>query len=429
MFKMFKKYLNDLPISEKFKKDVFWNVGSLFVLGVAGIIMNILIARFYGADTLGIFNQVYAVYILASQFAAGSIHLSTQKHIAEFSNNQKRCDKIISSAVTATFVLACLVTIIIFFLRGNFGSILKSPAVSVSLIYTLPGLVFFAVNKTLMAIFNGFRLMKSYALAQTLRYLLMVVFLVLAIILEFPGEKISFIFSGAEIVLFFYLIIRVLSLFQFVWQWGDWLTTHLIFSYKALPGNIMVDVNTRVDVLILGYFASDRIVGIYSFAAILAEGFSQLLIVLKTNINPILARLSAQKKKNELQDVIRLGVRLTYPVTALLGLLTIFFYPIFVKILVPGQDFSQSWGVFIILIVGIILGSGYLPFQMLLAQAGFPLAYTNLITLTFLANVVFNLLLVPILGMEGSALATSLSVLLSVVVLKIYTLKMLKIKI
>lgn len=429
MIKSFKKFIANLPVSDKFKKDVYWNVGSLIILSMVGVSLTVLIAHFYGAKILGIFNQTYAIYTISSQFAAGSIHLSCQRHIAEFPHNKKRCAQIISAGLIATLMTASVIVVLIFFLRNIFGNLLKSPDVSVSLIYILPGLLFFAVNKTLIAILNGFRLMKDYAIAQSLRYLLIITLLITAIILQVAGDKISFIFSGAEIILFFYLILRYQKLLRLTWKFDNWFRRHLIFGYKSLLGNVLVDVNTRVDVLILGYFTTDQTVGIYSFASMLAEGFYQLIVALKVNINPILANIFSHHKISELKKTILTGIRLTYSVTAVLGILGILLYPLFVRLLVPGQDFMLSWHVFIILMVGIILCSGYLPFQMLFVQTGLPLYYTYLITITFVSNVILNLILVPRIGMNGSALATSLAILISVLFLKIFTWKKLEFKI
>ena len=50
---------------------------------------------------------------------------------------------------------------------------------------------------------------------------------------------------------------------------------------------ILTEVNTRVDILVLGYFHGDTLVGVYSFAAILAEGFSQLPMVVRRSIDPL----------------------------------------------------------------------------------------------------------------------------------------------
>lgn len=426
-----KKYFFSLPISEKFQTDVLWNVGSLFILGISGIAMNILIGRFYNADVLGIFNQVYAVYILSSQLAAGSVHISIQKYLSQYLHDKKKHGQIISSGLVIIFILGIIVAAIVYLTRNYLGLFLKSPEVSLGLIYIIPGLIFFALNKGLMAILNGLRLMKIFAITQALRYILMVLFLGLAIILHFDGTKLSFIFSGTEICLFLILSVISFKLFHFVLPnaWGSWTRRHIIFGYKSLLGSILVDVNTRVDVLILGYFASDRVVGIYSFAAILAEGFIQLLVVLRLNINPILARLFATKKIAILKETIKRGVKLTYLWTTVLGGLAIIIYPFMINLLVPGKDFLSSWPIFIILMLGIIASSGYTPFQMLLAQAGFPGYYTNLILIIFTSNVVFNILLVPSLGMYGSALGTGISFLISVLGLKFLTKKALRINI
>jgi O-antigen/teichoic acid export membrane protein len=63
---------------------------------------------------------------------------------------------------------------------------------------------------------------------------------------------------------------------------------------KSFFSNVLLQMNTRIDVLVLGLFWSDHIVGIYSFAATLAEGVYQLLVVLRTNYNPMLVRLTLE---------------------------------------------------------------------------------------------------------------------------------------
>ena len=69
-------------ISKKFTSDLIWNFFSLGILACSGIIINIFIARYYGSSYLGVFNQVFAIYILLSQFAIGGVHFSTLKHIS-----------------------------------------------------------------------------------------------------------------------------------------------------------------------------------------------------------------------------------------------------------------------------------------------------------------------------------------------------------
>lgn len=402
---------------------------SLVVLSISGLLLNVLVGRFYGAATLGFFNETYAVYILGSQIAVGSVHLSLQKYVAE-TNNQNKLNQIITPGLALAFCFAVVAAALIYFLRFSVAEFLSSPDVAIGIYYIVPGLILFAFNKTLLGILNGLRKMKAFAFFQGMRYLLIVGFIVLAIGKHAPSQNLPLAFSYAEAVLFVGLAFYTKRYFQFVAikNWKGWFGKHFQFSYSSLGGNILADVNTRVDILILGYFLSDQKVGIYSFAAILAEGFSQILVVLKNNVNPVLANLSGRKRIVELADVVRAGVRLTYKYAAFLGVVAIGLYPLILKFLTKG-DFNQSFLVFVILMVGIILSSGYQPFQMLLAQAGYPKFYTLLILVVFLANVVLNVILIPLLGIYGSAIATALSFVVSAMILKVLTRRIIKVSI
>lgn len=423
-------WFSNLPVSLKFQKDVIWNFLSLMLLGISGIVLNILIARYYGASTLGFFNKVYAIYALGSQFAVGSVHLSVQKYTAQHEKMAER-NKILTTGLVATLFFAVMTILIFFLSRGLWAWFLREPEISISIIYILPGLFGFAVNKTILAFFNGLRKMKIFAFFQGLRYILIVSFATLAVILKISQNLLPIIFSAAEITLFIFLFLYALRFFDFIkpQKWGDWLKKHFIFGYQSLLGNVLTDVNTRVDILILAFFLSDKQVGIYSFAATLAEGFGQLMVVLKNNINPVIARLIAEKKPKALEKIVQKGVKLTYQFIFVIGLVSIVLYPVLIKIFLPGSDFMISFPVFAILITGIIISSGYQPFQMLLAQAGFPKLYTRLIIIVFITNAVLNFVLIPILGIYGSAIATAISFIILALVLKILVKVSVKIKI
>ena len=66
---------------KKFSADVAWNVGSLAVLGVSGILLNVLIGRCYDEAALGVFNQALAAYIFFSQLAVGVTMTTINRHL------------------------------------------------------------------------------------------------------------------------------------------------------------------------------------------------------------------------------------------------------------------------------------------------------------------------------------------------------------
>jgi len=170
-------------------------------------------------------------------------------------------------------------------------------------------------------------------------------------------------------------------------------------------------------VLLLGLFASDSIVGVYSFAAMLAEGFAQLPVVLRTNINPLLTQTYYDNGTSALQSTVQRVKKLSYIFLIPVGLIAILSTPL-LNLFGFDQEFNQSWLVFAILMTGILLSAGYLPFQMIFNQVGQPGRQTLFLIMFFLTNVILNLLLIPYFGMYGSAVATALALALQIVYLK-----------
>ncbi|NQU82924.1 MAG: oligosaccharide flippase family protein [Parcubacteria group bacterium] len=416
----------------KFGKDVAWYVASLITLAVCGVALNILIAWVYGASVLGAFNQVYAVYILLSQLAVFGIHFSVLKNISQFRAEKALCSKIISSALVITLLLSVLIILVSFGLRGWIGDILQSPMVASGLKYALPGLLFFALNKVLLAVLNSTRQMKAYAVGLGLRYVLMLCFLIGLILFKASGNILPLLFTASECILFFWLLSYVGRIYPFVGfsKWSGWFKKHFLFGLRAFGGGALSEINTRVDVLMLGFFTGDSIVGIYSLAAILAEGLLQLTVAFRANVNPILSKLYFEKGANELKKIIKQGIKMCYPVMAGVGTLAIIAYPLLIRLFLGADNvFMLSWPVFFILTLGIMASAGYMPFSMLLNQTGFPGSQTTLRALVLLTNIILNLALIPILGMYGAAIATSFSFVVLMGFLKLFVNHQLKIKI
>jgi O-antigen/teichoic acid export membrane protein len=94
------------PSREKFRSDVAWNFASLAFLGVSGLGLNVLIGRTFGPADLGIFNQVWAVYIFFSQLAVGGIDLSVLKEVAAHRDDRERVFEISLGALLPAILLA-----------------------------------------------------------------------------------------------------------------------------------------------------------------------------------------------------------------------------------------------------------------------------------------------------------------------------------
>ena len=408
--------LRALLLDRRFSRDLLWNYAALGFLAVGGILTNLLIAGHYGAAALGVFNQVYAVYVLISQLAAGGIQYSALRHVAEHSADGVRRSQAGWSAVVTVLLLAAPWAILICVLGERIGALVDSTPVGQAMSLAGPGLVFFALNKVLLGILNGLRCMREFAAGQALRYLVMISWVLVAMALDLPAYWLGATFTVSEVILSLILVPLVARRLPAVRQALDpaWWKRHAVFGFRGFMSGVLLETNARVDVFMLGLFLSDWAVGIYSFAAMLAEGLYNLLGVVRNNVNPLLVQLLRDGRIDELRAMVRTVQRWVYPAAGGLALLVLGLYRPVVHLLLGGGDFLESWSVLAILVAGILFCSGYVPFDFILLQAGQPGYHTLLTGMNFGSNVLFNALLVPRFGIHGAAAGTALALGLSV---------------
>lgn len=407
--------------SAKFRSDVAWNFASLVVLGVSGIALNVLIGWHWDAATLGVFNQALAAYTFFSQAAVGGINLSALRAIAEKPGDNARASVVTWSSLAPTWVLATVVTVLYWLLREPLASMLDSPAVAEAIAWSAPGLFFFALNKVLMSIVNGLRHMRAFAVFTSIRYVGILAALLVAMALEMPGARLAYVFSASEFCLFAVLAIQVGRLVT--WRVGPefarWTREHVVYGAKSIVSGVLLELNAKVDIWMIGIYLPDKQVGIYTFAGMIAEGVYQLLVVLQNNYNPILARVIGERRFDELHALVRKGRRWTYLGMLAVGVLSVLLYPVAIALLTDKPEFAESWLPFALLMAGIVLASGYIPFGQALLMANQPAWHTLLMLLTVLVNVIGNWILIPRLGLPGAAAATALSLIASVLFLKL----------
>lgn len=397
----------------KFNVDVGWNVGSLAVVGLGGVAVNVVVAQAWGAGILGVFNQVFAAYIILSQIAVGAVHLSALKYVSQTEDVDTR-RRVVASALLLSALLGGLTSVVAWIGSGALGRFLDSPDVGVGLVLAAPGLLFFSLNKVLINVLNAMRHMRAYAVLQALRLIFMAVAIVLMAALERPGAQLPLALSGAEALLFLisavYVELRCVRL-----RPGGvdafWMRTHLSFGVRGFFSGMLAELNTRVDVLMLGWLLNDKIVGIYSLAAIPAEGFAQIPLMVRRNFDPIIGASLAADERSALETAARRIKRTTYSIMLALGLAGVLLFPLFVWLFVRDKGFGDSSWVFAILVAGIVMNAGYRPFLGMLLQAGRPATHTLLMCAVVLTNVVMNYALIPHWGVFGAATATAFALL------------------
>ena len=306
-------------LKSKMGKDIAWNMASMIFVAVAGLIYNTIFVVFYQPSVFGLYNQTLVYFLIFSQIAVFGIHFSVLKYSAEFSEDEEKRDELFTTAIISTLITSVL-SMGLLYLLIRLYILLLGPSVVVSmLIYALPALVFFSLNKVILNFLNAIRAMRAFAVFQSLRYVLIVLTLLVFGFLKAKTEILMLIYAISEFLLFASLVIYVaimrLARLRFNAQW---IKEHIAFGSKVFLGSVVVDLNAKMDIVVLGLFVSDAIVGFYSFAIMFADGFYQILVVLRRNINPLITQFtkSDMLSFHQMKNSWRKRMRIFSPVLA-----------------------------------------------------------------------------------------------------------------
>ena len=295
-------------VGTKFQIDVLWNVASLVVLGATAVAVNAVIGRFAGPAALGLFNEVFAVFVILSQLCVGGVHFSVLSHLSRSHSDPVRRAVVATAAILAAAPLSAAVCLIAYLARPIAAAWFGDQAVATGLAFAIPGVFLFALNKVLLNILNGVGYMRAYAIFQALRFPLVLVGVAAVIARGLPSSDLPASLTFSESILFTglmtYVSCRVIR-FRLGPTVPGWVREHLSFGTRGFLSGMFAEMSTRVDIIMLGYFLNKARVGVYSLAAVIAEGINQVPFAVRKNVDPLLGRAFADGDTAPLES--RLG--------------------------------------------------------------------------------------------------------------------------
>lgn len=384
----------------------------MILLGAVGLGMNFAIAAWWDADALGVFNLVTIAYFVFAVLGACGLQFSVLRAVAEKPDDRGHVATVVVGALVPNLVLAALATLAFVALRGVAVRIENSRALGEGMLYAAPGLFCFAINKVLFGVVNGLRRMRAFAIYTSLRYLLIGAGLVIARLTHVSGEHLAVIWTFTEGTLLIVLVAELLGTVAIARAsgWWRWAKVHLHFGIRGITATLAYEINTKLDVWMLGAAGfSTAQLGIYSLAAAMNDGATQLSVVVQNNVNPIMAHAIAEGRTGDVDALVRRTRKWFVPALAGACVFAALAYPYVIPMLV-GDKFASGAPPFAILMAGLALAAPWLPFGQILLMADRPGWHTVLMLLVMATNFVANLALIPLLGLEGGAAATSAAV-------------------
>jgi O-antigen/teichoic acid export membrane protein len=411
-----------LSSADRTKRDLVWNLVPVVLLAVVGLGLKLLIGRpdWWGKAALGVFNLVTISWFTFAVLGAGGLQFAVLRAVAEDPDDRDRVASVVAGALIPTAVLAAATTILYLALRGPFGT-LQGDAVAEGMLWAAPGLFCFAVNKVLLGVVNGLRRMRAFAVYTSLRYILIAVGLLLSRALDLDAAQLPGIWTFSEGVLLLVLLVELASTVRLSRSrgWSTWARRHLHFGARGVTSTLAAEINSKLDVWLLGIAVSNAQVGIYALASALYEGVMQLAVVLQNLVNPVLARQISSGDLRSAEHEARRIRRWFVPSLAGAALLGAILYPLLIPTLIGDPDFIDGAYPFAILMAGVALASPYLPFSQTLLMASQPGWHTGLVLATVAINLAGNLALIPLLGLSGAALSATASLVASALLLRL----------
>ncbi|AGB02449.1 membrane protein involved in the export of O-antigen and teichoic acid [Methanoregula formicica SMSP] len=399
--------------------DVQWAFISIITASLAHFILRIIFGRELGPEGLGIYTLAFTIYLFGMQFAAFGIGSALTKYVAEFIDNTTTVRNYVSSGLTSSIITGTLMCIILFIFAPFIAiSFFKVPEL-VGLLHLIAiSLPFIAIQKAVLGTLNGFRKMHLYAFLNVIQNVTILVtstILVLFFDRGITGAVIGFVAPTIVIGILSPILIREYLQTSFFWIYSA-LRDTTFFGFYIVLGDSVSFLNTQMSIILMGYFLSPSDVGIYAVAAILAQILVLIPGAIQTVTNPVIASLYGKGDIEGVRRVFYSTLKKSFLLTAGSAIVIAVFGP-YVIILLFGDIFLASYIPLLILLSGYAIGASFAAVGTTLSSIGKVQVSFYVGVVGLVINIIINLLLIPIFGIVGAAMATSATIIIIFLIL------------
>lgn len=393
----------------KLVKGITWNLISYIFLGIFSVCSYYMITWKYGNAALGSYNIVLSIFMLSGHLGVFGLQSAILYFIPKQQGDLKKLGYCFSSFLLIVIIVGTVVAGGINIYAEFIGrTIFDSDGVEIGLKVIMPAIILFSVNKFFAGYLNGLGSMKEFALLQGGRYFFIVSFIALTIVLERPFYDVFYSFNNAELGVFLLGIFFLRSKVRPEFPQLELINAGIRFGGKAMLGNVISDINTRIDIVMLGIFCSDAVVGTYSFISIIVEGVMAVLFVFRNNYNPYFSNLLYMKKTEELYTLFNSMKRKVRILFAAMETAIVIGY-IMICLFFLDESYLVSIPALAIVLAGCFVMSPYFVAGNLCTLSGCPFIDTGITLVTIFSNIALNYSLIRQYQLIGAAMATGTS--------------------
>ena len=387
-------------------KGLFLKSSETFIFRLIGILSNYiyfyLISFKLGSEEIGVFAFYQALLLFSSIFPQFGLSTSIIKFISDNQFNKKNV--ILKSLLTIT--LLSLLTIIIIYFFGDL-MFFKNDNFSFSILVIF-SLFPFTILNVMPEVFRSLGKMRSFILYK---YTLIPIFgLVIIVLSNFSISPIKSYILSIYVVFLILLFHSYKILFSFNEKNNnkDFSIKYLIkVSFPMLLSGSGLIFMSWIDSFMLGIIGSSfSEVGIYNICVKISSSTSIILFSINGIIAPKIAELYNSKKMMELSSIISNSTKLIFMFTLPILIILILFSRNILNFF--GSEFQIGIISLIILCIGQLVNAACGSVGYIMQLTGNEKIFKNIILSCLLTNIILNIYLIPVYGMNGAAFSSAI---------------------
>ena len=388
----------------KFFKNVIGTLGTEFLLRLLGFIATVIIVRNISAGDFGVFSLLITFSITLVYLTNLGFHQSIVYFLGK---NRIEIDKIISLAVIFSFCIVIATIAVIYVLRDyHQGSFLKDlPRRYFIPLFIMYGLGF--LDSILLSVvrgLNNFFIFNFKRLLTQMGYIcgLIIIYLVLGLKLE--------------LIVSLYILVNMVATLWFLYRTGRMISFKFKFDKSIFKPVFFYGIKSYlqivaghliyyIDVYIIAYFLELEAVAFY----VVAVGIATLLWLIPNTLGVVLfPALSATDDQNNIHLLTALICRHTIFVTGSAAIVLSLLGKPMIQILY-GSTYNASFLAMLLILPGILMMSVYKVIVRNFSSRNRQQVSVFAAVIALSLNILLNFYLIPKYGIEGAAVASTIS--------------------
>lgn len=400
---------------ENVAKGTILAFAGVFIFTFFEFLTRLMIARWGTTDDYGSFSLGIAFLNSFVLISSMGLPLGATRCIAYYKGKQnyQRVGEIIRASLQVSIIVSLFLFLILFLSSDLLMRIFHLQQSTIFKVFSI-AIPFFVSIEILSSIFRGFNSVKEKVYFRDfLMSFLRIVFMVIVIVAGLPFINMIYAYTLSIVITSMVFIIytyrkEVSRFLKITAEIKKTRTKLLRFSLPLLTTSMLALILSWSDTMILGYFRTPDIVGLYNAAHPIASIIPMMLTSMILIYSPITAELYSRNQIDEIRKnyiiLTKWVVFATFPLFIL-----IFIFPENILNILFGANYVTASIALRILALGMLFHVIFGPNGTTLVVIGRTRLFMMDNVVCIILDILLNIYLIPKFGIAGAAIATAIS--------------------